>query len=75
MDFIIENRKKLLQHAALADKDYKICYDAFLEAEQAFLEMIPELTEVQQAVLWRFVNLSKEVDERLLKITCQYLAL
>lgn len=68
---MIENRKKLLQHAALADKDYKRCYDAFPEAEQAFLEMIPELTEVQQGVLWRFVNLSNEVDERLLKIACQ----
>ncbi len=75
MDFNIENRKKLLQHAALADNDYKNCYKAFLEAERVFLEMIPELTEVQQDVIWRFVNLSNEVDERLLEITCQYLAL
>ena len=75
MDFIIENRRKLLQHAAMADKDYKRCYDAFLEAERIFLEMIPNLTETQQDVIWQFVNLSNEVDQRLLEITCQYRAL
>ena len=75
MDFNIEKRKKLLQNAALADKDYKSCYETFLESERVFLEMIPELTDVQQDAIWRFVDLSNEVDERLLEIVCQYLAL
>lgn len=32
-------------------------------------------TESQQDLLWRFVNLSNEVDECLLEIACEYLAL
>ena len=32
-------------------------------------------TELQQDLLWRFVNLSNEVDECLLEIACEYLAL
>ena len=37
--------------------------------------MIPELMESQQDLLWRFVNLSNEVDDCLLEIACEYLAL
>ena len=32
-------------------------------------------TESQQDLLWRFVNLSNEVDDCLLEIACEYLAL
>ena len=38
-------------------------------------ELLLELTEQQQDRLWRFVNLSNEVDERLLELACEYMVL
>lgn len=75
METIIQNRKKLIRQAAPGDPRYQKCNREFLKAEQNFLEMIPELTESQQDLLWRFVNLSNEVDDCLLEIACEYLAL
>lgn len=68
METTIQNRMKLIRQAAAGDLRYQKCNGEFLKAEQAFLEMIPELTESQQDLLWRFVNLSNEVDECLLEI-------
>ena len=75
METIIQNRKQLIQRAAAGDPRYQTCNREFMKAERDFLEMIPELTESQQDLLWRFVNLSNEVDECLLEIACEYLAL
>ena len=75
METIIQNRKKLIRQAAAGDPRYQKCNREFLKAEQNFLEMIPELTESQQDLLWRFVNLSNEVDDCLLEIACEYPAL
>ena len=75
METRIQNRIKLIQSAALADPQYKKCNDDFLKTERQFLEMLPELTEMQQDLIWEFINLSNEVDERLLEIACGYLAL
>jgi len=46
-----------------------------LKAERDYFELLLELTEQQQERLWRFVNLSNDVDERLLEIACEYLLL
>ena len=75
MEDRIQNRIKLIQSAALADAQYKKCNEDFLKIERQFLEMLPELTETQQDLIWKFINLSNEVDARLLEIACGYLAL
>lgn len=75
MGNLMENRKKLLRRLASADRQYQVCYQEFLQAERDFFELLLELTEQQQDRLWRFVNLSNEVDERLLEIACEYLVL
>ena len=77
-DFIenlMENRIKLLRRLASADRQYQIRYCEFPQAEHDFFELLLELTEQQQDRLWRFVNLSNEVDERLQEIACEYLVL
>ena len=75
MEDRIQNRIKLIQRAALTDSQYKKCNEDFLKIERQFLEMLPELTETQQDLIWKFINLSNEVDARLLEIACGYLAL
>ena len=75
MEKEIQNRMQLLRCAAQSDSRYQKCYDEFLKAERAFLEMLPQLTETQQDCLWHFINLSNEVDELLLEYACRYLAL
>ena len=72
---LIEKRKQLLRRIAASDKDYRVCHQKFMQAERDFFELLLELTEQQQDRLWRFVNLSNEVDERLLEIACEYLDL
>ena len=77
-DFVekeIQNRIQLLRSAARSEQRYQNCYEEFMKAERDFLEMIPQLTEEQQDCLWRFVNLSNDVDNLLLEFACHYLAL
>ena len=71
----MEKRKKVLRRIASVDRQFKACYQAFLQAERDYFDLLLELTEQQQDRLWRFVNLSNEVDERLLEIACEYLVL
>lgn len=75
MENLIENRKKMLRRIAMTDVQYKKYYAEFLEAEKDYFELLLELTPLQQDRLWSFVNLSNDVDERLLEIACEYLAL
>ena len=66
---------QLLRYAVRSDIRYQKCYVEFMKAEQAFLEVIPELSEEQQDCIWRFVNLSNEVDAPVLEFACRYLVL
>lgn len=68
----MENRKRQLRQMAANDEPYKTCYSEFLKVEMDFFDLLLELTEQQQDRLWMFVNLSNEVDERLLEIACEH---
>lgn len=68
----MENRKRQLRQMAANDEQYKTCYSEFLKVEMDFFDLLLELTEQQQDRLWMFVNLSNEVDERLLEIACEH---
>ena len=68
----MENRKRQLRQMEANDEQYKTCYSEFLKVEMDFFDLLLELTEQQQDRLWMFVNLSNEVDERLLEIACEH---
>ena len=67
----MENRKSQLRQIAASDEQYQTCYREFLKVEMDFFDLLLELTE-QQDRPWMFVNLSNEVDERLLEIACEH---
>ena len=67
----MENRKSQLRQIAASDEQYQTCYREFLKVEMDFFDLLLELSEQQQDRLWMFVNLSNEVDERLLEIACE----
>ena len=68
----MENRKRQLRQMEANDEQYRTCYSEFLKVEMDFFDLLLELTEQQQDRLWMFVNLSNEVDERLLEIACEH---
>ena len=67
----MENRKRQLRQMEANDEQYRTCYSEFLKVEMDFFDLLLELTE-QQDRPWMFVNLSNEVDERLLEIACEH---
>ena len=74
MNSEIEKRKKYLLQTAASDAQYKAYYEEFLKTERDFFDLLLELTETQQDRLWRFVNLSNDVDDRLVEIILESFA-
>lgn len=71
----MERKMDLMQRIAEKDLEYREMKSRFLILERKFEKTVMELTEEQQNVIWDFVFMSNDLDNKVLEIACSYVTL
>ena len=71
----MERKMDLMQRIAEKDLEYREMKSRFLISERKFEKTVMELTEEQQNVIWDFVFMSNDLDNKVLEIACSYVTL